>query len=666
MDTASAKKRIEILRENLRYHNKRYYLDAASEISDFEYDQLMNELIRLEKEYPELEDDNSPSRRVGSDKNQQFEQAAHTTPMLSLANTYSREELIDFLNRVRKTLGHAPEYTCELKYDGVSISLQYENGRFLRAVTRGDGYQGDIVSDNVRTIRTVPLQISGNAVPEAFEIRGEIFIPHKTFERLNAEREAKGENSFANPRNATAGTLKLQKSSLVAERGLDCFLYYLLPQKNMHRSHYDNLMQAKKWGFKVPDNIIRCKQNEDIFDFIEYWDTARHSLEYDIDGIVIKVNDYAEQEELGMTAKTPRWAIAYKFKAEQASTVLESVDYQVGRTGAVTPVANLKPVQLAGTVVKRASLHNKDQIELLGVQLGDMVYVEKGGEIIPKIVGVSKRSVNSKDIQFPKNCPECGAELVRRSGEAKHFCPNSNACPPQIKGKILHFISRKAMDIESLGEETVDLFLREGIIKNFADLYELKKEEILQLERFAEKSSQNIINSIEASKQVPYSRLVYALGIGYVGEATAKILAKEFPSLDALRGASKEELLSLDEIGEKIAESIISYFNNPVNQKLIERLREYGLQLKSEKDGKEFENLLKSAKIVISGSFENYSRDELKEMIENYGGKPVQSVSAKTDYLLAGEKPGPSKLEKAEKLSIPVISEEDFLAMLNK
>lgn len=661
---ADVKKRIDALRKNLNYHNKKYYVDAAPEISDFEYDQLMNELIKLENEHPEYEDPNSPTKRVGRDFNQEFVQVKHRTPMLSLDNTYSRGELTAFDTRVKKGLDREPEYVCELKYDGVSISLTYENSVLQRAVTRGDGYQGDDVTDNIRTIRSVPLRVQGENIPELFEIRGEVFMPKAVFEELNAKKAEEGKQPFANPRNAAAGSLKMQKSSEVAKRKLECFLYYLVPGDVPAKTHYDSLLLAKKWGFRVPDFMTRTRSLQDVFEFIDNWDVKRHNLAFEIDGIVIKVNDYDMQEELGMTAKSPRWAIAYKFKAEQATTKLESVEYQVGRTGAVTPVANLKPVQLAGTLVKRASLHNADQMKLLDIHEGDMVYVEKGGEIIPKIVGLAKHAENSKPLEFISKCPECGTTLVRKEGEAKHYCPNGNACPPQIRGKIEHFISRKAMNIDSLGSETIDLFLRRNLIKNMADLFILKKEDILLLDRFREKSAQNIIQGIQEAKNVPYPRVIYALGIRYVGEATAKVLARSFPDVYKLAAASEEDLQAIDDIGETTAKSVVEYFNLPANQEIVERLRSYGLQLEAGEENLPVSNKLEGERIVISGVFTNHSREELKKMVEDHGGKIVQSVSAKTTYLLAGENMGPAKLNKAESLGVKIISEDEFLKMI--
>lgn len=657
--------RIFLLRKELRKHNRKYYVEAMPEISDFEYDQLMNELMRLEAEFPEFDDPNSPTKRVGSDLNQAFIQVKHRFPMLSLANTYNKEELEAFVSRVEKGLGEKPEYVVELKYDGASISLTYENGKLLRAVTRGDGTQGDDVTDNIRTIRSIPLELQGD-FPEWFEIRGEVFMPRAVFNRLNKERTLAGEQPFANPRNAAAGTLKMQKSQEVAKRGLDCFLYYVVAADSPAETHYETLKMAADWGFKVPDYMLKTKDVQQIYHFIQSWDDKRNELPFDIDGIVIKVNRFNHQEELGLTAKFPRWAISYKFKAEQMKTRLNSVEYQVGRTGAITPVANLEPVFLAGTTVKRASLHNQDQIELLNLHIGDMLLVEKGGEIIPKIVGVAEHSNKAEPVKFITHCPECSTPLVRKEGEAKHFCPNENACPPQITGKIKHFIARKAMNIDSIGEETVDLFFREGLIRNIADIYDIKLEEILHLERFREKSAQNIINGIEASKQVPYYRVLFALGIRFVGETTAKTLARHFSDVYKLAAASKEELLEVDEVGAIIADSVIDFFNKKANQEIVERLIQYGLQLKQAASETQTEttNRLKGLKIVISGKFLQHSRDEYKAMIEQHGGKNVSSVSAKTDFLLAGENMGPSKLEKAEKLGVKIISETDFLSMI--
>ncbi len=664
MSNNNAEYRIKELRKKLNYHNRKYYVEANPEISDFEYDQLMNELIELEKKHPECDDPNSPSKRVGNDINQNFDQVKHRYPMLSLDNTYNQDELKAFDQRVRKGLGEAPEYVCELKYDGVSISLTYENGTLKRAVTRGDGYQGDDVTDNIRTIGSVPLKVTGENMPGIFEIRGEVYMPASVFAELNRQREENGDDPFANPRNAAAGSLKMQKSSEVAKRKLDCFLYYLVTDKPPVATHYKALDLAKKWGFRVPEHMTKAAELKDVFKFIDEWDEKRYDLPYEIDGIVIKVNTYDQQEELGMTAKSPRWAIAYKFKAEQVATTLKSVGYQVGRTGAVTPVAMLEPVKLAGTTVKRASLHNADQIKLLDLHEKDRVFVEKGGEIIPKIVGVEEHAPQSKPVEFITHCPECGTELIRKEGEAKHFCPNENACPPQIRGKIEHFISRKALDIDSLGSETIDLFLRKGLIENMADLFELTKEDIVNLEGFREKSAQNIIDGIQEAKNVPYPRVLYALGIRYVGETTAKVLARAFSDVYKLAAASREELEAVDDIGKTTARSVVEYFNLPSNQEIVERLRSYGLQMKAGEESRQQSDVLKGKKIVISGVFEKHSRQELKSMIEKNGGKNVQSISSNTSYLLAGDNIGPSKQQKADSLNIPVISENEFLDML--
>ena len=661
-----AKSRIEILRKELTVHNHAYYLLDKPSISDFEFDKLLDELIQLEQSHPEYYDPNSPSQRVGGDINKNFTTVKHIRPMLSLGNTYSDEELRDFDKRIRKSVTEAFTYVCELKYDGVSISLHYENGSLKQAITRGDGTQGDDVTSNVRTIKSIPLKLQGNP-PEKFEIRGEIFMPHKGFEQMNNERLQAGAEAFANPRNAASGTLKLQDSSIVAKRPLDCFLYHVLGESIDVDSHFDKLKEAKKWGFKVPNDTHTYDSVEGVLEFINYWEVNRKNLPYDIDGIVIKVDSALLQEELGFTAKSPRWAISYKFKAEQAETTLNKISYQVGRTGAVTPVANLEPVLLAGTVVKRASLHNADQIAKLDVREGDTVYVEKGGEIIPKIVGVvsSKRDLFSQPIHFITHCPECGSELIRKEGEAQHYCPNEKLCPPQIKGKIEHFISRKAMNIDGLGSETIDLFFNEGLIRNVADLYFLKKEDILPLERMAEKSASKAITSINDSKNIPFERVLYALGIRYIGVTVAKKIAQHFHSFENILNANAEELTNVDEIGERIAESLLSWTGEDENLALLVRLKEAGVQL--EVDAKLLENktdILEGKSFVISGVFKNHTRDELKEMIELNGGKNTSSLSKKTNYLLAGDKMGPSKKEKAEKLEIAVLSEEEFMTLL--
>lgn len=661
-----AKSRIEILRKELTVHNHAYYLLDKPSISDFEFDKLLDELIQLELSHPEYYDPNSPSQRVGGDINKNFTTVKHIRPMLSLGNTYSDEELRDFDKRIRKSVTEAFTYVCELKYDGVSISLHYENGSLKQAITRGDGTQGDDVTSNVRTIKSIPLKLQGNP-PEKFEIRGEIFMPHKGFEQMNNDRLQAGAEAFANPRNAASGTLKLQDSSIVAKRPLDCFLYHVLGESIDVDSHFDKLKEAKKWGFKVPNDTHTYDSIEGVLEFINYWEINRKNLPYDIDGIVIKVDSALLQEELGFTAKSPRWAISYKFKAEQAETTLNKISYQVGRTGAVTPVANLEPVLLAGTVVKRASLHNADQIAKLDVREGDTVYVEKGGEIIPKIVGVvsSKRDLFSQPIHFISHCPECGSELIRKEGEAQHYCPNEKLCPPQIKGKIEHFISRKAMNIDGLGSETIDLFFNEGLIRNVADLYFLTKEDILPLERMAEKSASKAITSINDSKNIPFERVLYALGIRYIGVTVAKKIAQHFYSFENILNANTEELTNVDEIGERIAESLLSWIGEDENLTLLARLKESGVQL--EVDAKLLENktnILEGKSFVISGVFKNHTRDELKEMIELNGGKNTSSLSKKTNYLLAGDKMGPSKKEKAEKLEIAILSEEEFMALL--
>ena len=658
------RQKIEELRARLNQYNYQYYVLNDPSVSDFEYDMLMRELQELEKEHPEFADPNSPTNRVGSDLTTEFENVAHRYPMLSLANTYSLEEVKDFCERVEKEVGPA-EYVSELKYDGTAISLTYEHGRLLRAVTRGDGVTGDDVTANVRTIRSVPLVLRGDDYPDFFEIRGEIFMPHASFERLNAERESNGEQLFANPRNAAAGTLKLQNSRVVAERGLDCFLYFLVGENLPFDNHWDNVNKAREWGFKISDHMRLCRNIEDINDYISRADVLRHSLPYDTDGAVIKVNEYILQRQLGTTAKSPRWAVAYKFKAEQALTELLSVDYQVGRTGAITPVANLDPVQLAGTTVKRASLHNSEQIALLDVRIGDMVYVEKGGEIIPKITGVelSKRRPDSRPIAFIDRCPECGTPLVKYEGEARHYCPNQNHCPPQIVGRIVHFISRRAMDIDGLGEETVVLLYNEGLVKDVADLYDLRAADIAVLPRLGDKSAENIMNSIERSKQVPFHRVLYGIGIRFVGETTAKNLAAHFGNIDALMSATREELEQTEEIGGKIADSIISYFANDDNMQIVNRLREAGLQFEEAETQLESESLA-GKNIVISGTFVRHSRDELKKLIELHGGKNLAAVSGNVDYLLAGDNMGPAKLKKAEKLGVEIISESQFEAMI--
>lgn len=661
------KQRIEQLRQELHEHNHRYYVLNQPTIDDQEFDRLMRELQDLEAKHPELYDPNSPTQRVGSDLNQEFRQVAHKYPMLSLANTYSEQEVAEWYESVKKGLGGDDfDVCCEMKYDGLSISLTYENGRLIRAVTRGDGVQGDDVTENVKTIRSIPLVLSGNAYPQEFEIRGEILMPWVVFERLNAEREAAEEPLFANPRNAASGTLKSQKSELVASRQLDAYLYYLLGEELPTDGHYENLQAAASWGFKISQGMRKVKTLQEIYDFIRYWDTERKNLPVATDGIVLKVNSQRQQRALGFTAKSPRWAIAYKFKAERACTRLNEVTYQVGRTGAVTPVANMDPVQLAGTTVKRATLNNEDFIRSFDLHIGDYVYVEKGGEIIPKIVGVDldQRPIIAQPVQFITHCPECGAKLVRYEGEAAHYCPNDAGCPPQIKGRIEHFISRKAMNIDSLGPETVDDYYRHGLIHNIADLYTIDVQQI-NGDGSRTKSAMKIVNGIKHSTQVPFERVVFALGIRFVGETSARLLARHFKTMDALMNASMEELQEVEGIGEVIAKSVQSYFRHPQNMEIINRLRQYGVQMSlSEEQIQGVTDKLAGKSIVISGVFAQHSRDEYKMMIEQHGGKNVGSISGKTSFILAGENMGPSKLQKAEKLGIPIVSEEEFLQMI--
>lgn len=661
--------RIDQLREELHVHNYNYYVLNAPVISDLEFDKLMRELQDLEALHPEYYDPNSPSVRVGSDLNKNFTQVEHKYPMLSLGNTYSQAEVTEFYERVSKSLNEEFELCCEMKYDGTSISLTYEDGKLVRAVTRGDGVRGDDVTDNIKTIRSIPLVLHGEGYPKNFEIRGEILMPWNVFEELNRERELREEPLFANPRNAASGTLKSQNSAVVANRKLDAYLYYLLGDNLPHDGHYENLQEAAKWGFKISHISRKARTLQEVFDFINYWDVERKNLPVATDGIVLKVNSLRQQRNLGYTAKSPRWAIAYKFQAERALTKLEKVTYQVGRTGAVTPVANLDPVQLSGTVVRRASLHNADIIASLDLHIGDMVYVEKGGEIIPKITGVevSARPAGSEKVTFITHCPECGSELVRYEDEAAYYCTNERACPPQIKGKIEHFISRRAMNIEGLGPETVDLFYQEGLIHDIADLYTLQTADICRLERMGEKSAENIIQGIERSKEVPYERVLFALGIRFVGETVAKKVAKAFRSIEALASANLDDLIHVDEIGEKIAGSIIQYFANEKNRILVERLRQSGLKLEAdEEDLSGYSDKLKGMSIVISGVFARHSRDEYKALIEKHGGKNVGSISKKTSFILAGDNMGPSKLEKAQQLNIPIKDENEFLAMIEE
>lgn len=659
------KDRIKKLTDEINSHNYNYYVLSQPLISDFEFDKLLDELNKLEKDYPQYKLPYSPTMRVGNDISNKFETVSHAFPMLSLGNTYSESELYDFHNRVIKEIEQEPEYVCELKFDGASISITYEDNNFLRAVTRGDGNKGDNVTENIKTIKSIPLSIKGYNIPKNFEIRGEIIMPHKVFEKLNIERENNNELVFANPRNATSGSIKMINSKEVAKRNLDCYFYYMMGKSNPADNHFDSMRLLSEWGFKVSKHIKLCKSIDEVFDFIHYWDKERKKLDYDIDGIVIKVNSFALQDILGFTAKTPRWAISYKFKAEQATTKLLSIDYQVGRTGAVTPVANLTPVLLAGTIVKRASLHNADQIAILDIRVGDFVYVEKGGEIIPKIVGVEKHENTSTPTEFIKNCPACGTLLFRYAGEAKHFCPNIDNCPPQIKGRIEHFISRKAMNIDSLGEETVNLFYEERLINNVSDLYNLTKEQIIPLDRMAEKSAENIISSIEKSKQVSFDRVLFALGIKFVGETVAKKLAYAFKDIEKLAAATKDELLEVDEIGDKIADSLLEYFANNNNIIIISNLMNHGLQFKIEGTENISDNL-KDLSIIISGTFSNFSRDEIKQTIEKHGGKNVSSISKNTDLFVAGENIGPSKLEKALKLGIKIINEKEFIELIKQ
>ena len=665
---ATIQQQIETLRAELHRHNHNYYVLNAPEITDFEFDRMMRELQDLEQAHPEFYDENSPTMRVGSDLSKVFSQVAHKYPMLSLGNTYSEGEVTDFYERARKMLGDEEfEICCEMKYDGTSISLTYENGLLVSAVTRGDGVKGDDVTDNVKTIRTIPLKLQGTDYPKSFEIRGEILMPWSVFEKLNEERAANEEPLFANPRNAASGTLKLQNSSVVASRKLDAYLYYMLGEELPCDGHYENLQKAREWGFKISDATRKVSTLQEVFDFIRYWDTERKNLPVATDGIVLKVNSLRQQKNLGYTAKSPRWAIAYKFQAERACTRLNSISYQVGRTGAITPVANLDPVQLSGTVVKRASLHNADIIEGLDLHIGDMVYVEKGGEIIPKITGVDKeaRFMVGDKVKFITRCPECGTPLMRNEDEAAHYCPNDKACPPQIKGKIEHFITRKAMNIDGMGSETVEQFYNVGLIKNIADLYDLHAADLQLLERMGERSANNIIEGIRKSTEVPYPRVLFALGIRYVGETVAKKLANAFPTIDQLKEATLDDLIHVDEIGERIAQSVIRWFADEDNLQLIERLKAAGLQFElSEEVLSERTDRLAGKSIVISGVFTHHSRDEYKALIEKHGGKNVGSISGKTSFILAGENMGPSKLEKATKLGVAIVNEEEFLKMI--
>ncbi len=667
MDKKTAQKKIQNLREKLRDYNYKYYVLNVSEVSDFEFDTMMKELVELEADFPEFFDENSPSVRVGDDRNAHFEEEKHAFPMLSLGNTYSKQDFIEFDNRIKKTIGDNYQYVCELKFDGASISLTYEKGEFKKAVTRGDGSKGDNVTKNVRTILSVPLVLREGDFPDFFEIRGEIIMPHSSFERLNKERLENGKDTFSNPRNAASGTLKLLNSAAVAKRKLDCFLYYLVTDKEVGNSHFENLKKCKDWGFKISDNIIKTSKISEVFEYIDYWENNRNKLGYDIDGIVIKIDSLDQQKLLGETSKAPRWAISYKFKAERALTKLLSVDFQVGRTGAVTPVANLEPVELAGTTVKRSTLHNADFIEALKLHKGDFVYVEKAGEIIPQVVGVDvlKRPKNTTKVEFPKFCPECNTKLVRYEDEAQYFCPNQSGCEPQIKGKIEHFISRKAMNITA-GSATVEQLFNAGLVKNVADLFYLSSDRVVQLERFAQKSAENLIKSIAQAKSVPFERVLFALGIRHVGENISKIIAKYFKNIDNIKNASIDELVAVDEIGSKIAESLVDFFKDDENLLVVERLKNAGLQFEIV-DNEEIKDILQGKNFVITGNFGTPARrKELEKLVEQNGGKKVSSVSGKTDFIVAGEKAGSSKMEKAKKLNIKVISEDDFLKMIEK
>ncbi|RKS23353.1 DNA ligase (NAD+) [Flavobacterium endophyticum] len=658
---------IQSLREELNLHNHNYYVLDTPTISDYDFDQKLKELQDLESKHPEFFDENSPTQRVGGMITKNFATITHKNRMYSLDNSYSKEDVLDWEKRIQKILGDVPlEYTCELKYDGASISMTYEHGKLKRAVTRGDGFQGDEVTNNIKTIKSVPLQLKGD-FPDSFEIRGEIILPLEGFAKMNQELIEIGETPYSNPRNTASGSLKLQDSTEVAKRPLDCLLYTFIGNDVKFATHFESLEKARSFGFKVPKEAKLVKNVDEIFEFIDYWNIHRHELPYETDGVVVKVNNLHYQDELGYTSKAPRWAIAYKFKAEQVSTKLNSISYQVGRTGAITPVANLEPVQLAGTIVKRASLHNADQIEKLDIRVGDEVFVEKGGEIIPKIIGVdfTKRSLDLLPTVYITNCPECQTELIRKEGEAQHYCPNFYGCPPQIIGRIQHYISRKAMDIEGLGGETVALLFNNHLVQNYADLYDLTVDQVIPLERMAQKSAENLVNGIEKSKEVPFERVLFALGIRYVGETVAKKLAKHYQTIDNLGNASLMDLILVDEIGERIAQSVVEFFENPENQIIIQRLKDYGVQLEAKTVfNPDATDKLAGKTFVVSGVFEKFSRDDLKKSIEDNGGKVGSSISAKTDYVVAGDNMGPAKLEKANKLNVPIISEDDFIAML--
>jgi DNA ligase (NAD+) len=665
----SIQETIQTLRNELNQHNYNYYVLDNATISDYDFDIKLKELQDLENKHPEFFDENSPTQRVGGTVTKNFKTIPHQYRMYSLDNSYSKEDLLDWENRIQKVLGNVNlQYTCELKYDGASISITYENGKLVQALTRGDGFQGDEVTSNIKTIKSVPLHLKGN-YPDKFDIRGEIILPFAGFEKMNQELIEIGETPYSNPRNTASGSLKLQDSAEVAKRPLECLLYFVTGNNLPFKTQYEGLELARSWGFKVPKEAKLVNSMQEVFDFIDYWDVHRHNLPYETDGVVVKVNSIQHQEELGYTAKSPRWAIAYKFKSEQVSTKLKSISYQVGRTGAITPVANLEPVQLAGTIVKRASLHNADQIEKLDIRINDTVFVEKGGEIIPKIIAVDleKRPEDSEKTHYITHCPECETELVRNEGEANHYCPNFYGCPPQIIGRIQHYISRKAMDIEGLGGETVALLFKNNLVHNYADLYELKVEDILHLERMAQKSAENLVNGVQKSKEIPFESVLFALGIRFVGETVAKKLAKHYKNIDALAQASLMDLILVDEIGERIAKSVIEFFENEENRKIIERLKSYGIQFEiEEKINPNATDKFVGKTFVVSGVFSQFSRDELKKAIEDNGGKVGSSISAKTDFVVAGDNMGPAKLEKATKLNITILSEEDFINKLNE
>ena len=667
IEKEAIRNRIIKLRDQLTTFNYQYYVLSSPTISDYEFDNLLKELETLEKENPEFDDSLSPTKRIGSDIISSFNQYQHKYPMLSLGNTYSKEELTDFFDRVEKGAGLKPNYVCELKFDGVAISLTYEKGRLVRAVTRGDGNVGDDVTENVKTINSIPLVLMGSGYPDFFEIRGEIVMPFESFENINKDRVEQGQEPFANSRNAASGSVKMLNPKEVAKRKLDCFLYYMQGDNMSFNSHYQNMEAARRWGFKIPDSMVIADSPDKVFDFIEYWDKNRDTLPYAIDGVVLKVDDYLVQQELGFTAKNPRWAISYKFKADQAKTKLLSIDYQVGRTGAITPVANLEPVLLAGTTVRRASLHNADQIELHDIRINDYVFVEKGGEIIPKIVGVDTtlRAEDSSKTDYITSCPECGTLLIREDGEAKHFCPNTKTCPPQIVGRIVHFISRKAMNIDGLGEETVDLLYKKNLISDITDLYRLKAEDIAVLEGLGEKSANAIIDGVLDSKNIPFERVLFALGIRFVGETVAKKLARSVGDIRKLRLMNIEQLIEIDEIGVKIAQSIVDYFADDYNNRLVDDLIAFGLNFESSEDDVNRSEILKGLTFVITGTFEKFSREEIKEMIEKNGGKNSSSISKKTSYLIAGKNVGPAKMDKVVKLEVKILSEEEFLQLID-